>query len=70
MFFILKLVVYLLHQNNIIMKTYYIYYWLFKNDEWQDFETEITAIRFEDAYSEFKDKYRLSKIQEMKLITK
>ena len=53
-----------------IMKTYYIYYWLFKNDEWQDFETEITAIRFEDAYSEFKDKYRLSKIQEMKLITK
>ena len=31
------------------MKTYYIYYWLFKNDEWQDFETEITAIRFEDA---------------------
>ena len=70
MFFIQKLVVYLLHQNNIIMKTYYIYYWLFKNDEWQDFETEITAIRFEDAYSEFKDKYRLSKIQEMKLITK
>ena len=49
------------------MKTYYIYYWLFKNDEWQDFETEITAIRFEDAYADFKDKYRLSKIQEMKL---
>jgi hypothetical protein len=52
------------------MKTYYIYYWLFKNDEWQDFETEITAIRFEDAYDQFKEKYRLSKIQEMKLITK
>ena len=52
------------------MKTYYIYYWLFKNDEWQDFETEITAIRFEDAYTDFKDKYRFSKIQEMKLITK
>ena len=55
MFFIQKYFISLLHQNNIIMKTYYIYYWLFKNDEWQDFETEITAIRFEDAYSEFKD---------------
>lgn len=50
------------------MKRYYIYYWLFKNDEWQDFETEITAIRLEDAYTQFKDKYRLSKIEEIKLI--
>lgn len=50
------------------MKKYYIYYWLFKNDEWQDFETEITAITLEDAYTQFKDKYRLSKIEEIKLI--
>lgn len=52
------------------MKTYYIYYWLYRNDEWQDFETEITSLNFEEAYLTFKDKYRLSKIQEMKLIIK
>ncbi len=52
------------------MKKYYVYYWVYRNDEWQDKELEITAINFEEAYKEFKDKYRLSKVQEFKLITK
>ncbi len=50
------------------MKRYYIYYWLYRNDEWQDFETEITALNFDEAYKEFKDIKRLAKIQEIKLI--
>lgn len=50
------------------MKKYYIHYWSYKKDEWQDFETEITATTLEEAYSIFKDSHRLSKLTEIKLI--
>ena len=63
---IIRFIFALSNYNN--MKRYYIYYWLYRNDEWQDFETEIEALNLEDAFKDFKDKKRLSKIQEIKLI--
>jgi hypothetical protein len=50
------------------MKKYYVYYWSYRNDQWEDYETEIKAINFEDAYEKFKKEHKKSKIQKLELI--
>ena len=45
------------------MKKYRIYYWKYKNDEYQDFEIDIIAKDFDEAYLAFKDAQRRSKIR-------
>ena len=41
-------------------------YWIEKNDESVDCETEIFADNFDEAYAKFRDKYRLAKIESIK----
>ena len=45
------------------MKKFRVYYWKYKNDEYQDFEIDIIANNFDDAYLAFKDAQRTAKIR-------
>lgn len=45
------------------MKKYRIYYWKYKNDEYQDFEIDIIANNFDEAYLSFKESNRRAKIR-------
>jgi hypothetical protein len=48
------------------MKKYRVYYWVEKNDEAVDCETEILAYNFDEAYTKFREQYRLAKIESIK----
>ena len=45
------------------MKTFRVYYWKYKNDDYQDFEIDIIANNFHEAYLSFKDAQRTAKIR-------
>jgi hypothetical protein len=36
------------------MKKWLIGYWKYQNDQWEDLETEIQAMNFDDAYKNFR----------------
>jgi hypothetical protein len=41
-------------------------YWIEKNDEAVDCETIIEAYNFDEAYTKFREQYRLAKIESIK----
>ena len=45
------------------MNKWLVGYWVYKNDQWEDYEIIIEAINFDDAYKIFKDKKRLGKLR-------
>jgi hypothetical protein len=45
------------------MKKWLVGYWIYKNDQWEDYEIIIEANSFNDAYEIFKDKKRLGKLR-------
>jgi hypothetical protein len=50
------------------MKKYRVYYWKYRNDEYQDFEVEIYASNFDEAYKAFREAFRLVKIRDIREI--
>lgn len=49
------------------MKKFIVYYWTEKNDDAVDFEKEIVAFDFDEAYSKFRNEYPSVKIWSIKL---
>lgn len=49
------------------MKKFIVYYWTEKNDDAVDFEKEIVAFDFDEAYSKFRNEYPNVKIWSIKL---
>ena len=47
------------------MKTFKIFYWQHKNDDCIDFELDLQAKSFDEAYKIFRDMYALVKIREI-----
>lgn len=45
------------------MNKWLVGYWVYRNDQWEDYEIIIEAINFDDAYKIFKDKKRLGKLR-------
>jgi hypothetical protein len=45
------------------MKKFRVYYWKYKNDEYQDFEVDIIANNFDEAYKAFREAFKLVKIR-------
>ena len=62
MYFVLKKVLYLLKQIN-IMRTFLVSYWKETGDDCIDCELLIKANNFDDSYKIFRDMYRLVKIR-------
>jgi len=58
----------LLHQTNRNMKKFRIYYWKHKNDECIDFEKDIEAVSFDEAFARFRNNNPFCKIREIKEI--
>lgn len=55
-------------KNTQKMKKFRVYYWKYKNDDYQDFEVDIIANNFDEAYLSFKDSQRMAKIRCIKEI--
>jgi hypothetical protein len=49
--------------KQIKMKKWLVGYWVYKNDQWEDYEIIIEAQNFDEAYTIFKDKKRLGKLR-------
>jgi hypothetical protein len=45
------------------MKKWLVGYWIYKNDQWEDYEIIIEAMSFDDAYKIFKNKKRIGKLR-------
>jgi hypothetical protein len=45
------------------MKKFMVYYWKYKNDEYQDFEKEVEGNNFDDAFQKFREKNLSAKIR-------
>ena len=41
--------------NKTIMKKFMVYYWKYKNDDYQDFEKLIEGNNFDDAFAKFRE---------------
>jgi hypothetical protein len=37
------------------MKTFRVYYWIYKNDQYEDFEIDIQGFNFDEAYTKFRE---------------
>jgi len=56
------------HITKMRNRKFLVSYWIEKNDESVDCETEIFADNFDEAYAKFREKYRLAKIESIKWI--